>query len=174
MSKSRFAALVALVFAAAFVRLIPHPWNLTPVATMALFAGAKFDDRRWAFAVPLTALFLSDLLLGFYPYWGLVYLAHASVVAIGLTLRSRQNFNRVTAACVGGSVSFFFISNLAHFMTGLTYPMNFTGLMQCYVAAIPFFRNTLAGDLFFTALLFGSFHLAERRIPSLRLAPQHC
>jgi hypothetical protein len=171
MNKPRLLTLAAMIFSAAFIRLIPHPWNMTPVAAMALFAGAQLEDKRLAFAVPLLAVFLSDLILGsFYSFWWLVYMAHASIVLIGFTLRHKRSVLRVASASIAGSLVFFLVSNLAHFFTAGFFPMTLAGLMQCYTLAIPFFRNTLLGDLCFTALLFGSFHLAERRFPVLRPA----
>lgn len=171
MLKPRFFMLVGMVVSAGFLRLVPHPWNVTPVAAMALFAGAHFDDKRLSFLVPLLAVFLSDLFIaGFYPGWWMVYVAHISVVMVGFSLRQNRSVGRVALGTLAGSVSFFLISNLSYFLVSPLYAKSFAGLMQCYTAAIPFFRNTMVGDLFFAALLFGSFHLAERRFPVLRPA----
>jgi hypothetical protein len=173
MSKPRTLTLVAMIFSAALIRVIPHPWNMTPVAALAIFSGAQFEDRWLAFALPLLAVFLSDLVLGaFYPYWWVVYIAHAFMVVIGFSLREKQGMGRVATASLVGSLIFFLISNLSHFLTSGFFTMTFAGLMQCYTQAIPFFRNTLLGDLFFTTVLFGTFHLAERRFPVLRLSAQ--
>jgi hypothetical protein len=168
MLKPRFVTLTGMIVGAAMLRLLPHPWNMTPVAALSLFAGAKLGDKRAAFLIPLSAVFISDLALGFYSFWPLVYLAHASVVFIGMWLRKRSDVFSLLPAALAGSLSFFFISNLAHYFSSGLYPLTSEGLIQCYLAAIPFFRNALIGDLFFSAVLFGGFRLAEIRFPVLR------
>ena len=156
-----------MVFAAAAARLIPHPPNFAPIAALALFGGAHFADRRLAFAVPLAALFLSDAVLGFYPGMAATYAGFALVVFLGFGLRRRRTFGPVVAAALAGSVLFFVVTNFSVWAAGALYPRTAAGLVECYAAAIPFFRNTLAGDLFFTAVLFGGFALAQKRWPIL-------
>ncbi len=168
MSKPRILTLVGMIFSAALIRLLPHPWNFTPVAAMALFGGAQFSDKRLAFAVPILALLSSDLILGFYPMWGFVYAAHALIVVIGILIRNNKSILSVGCASLGASVLFFLVSNLSHFFTAGFFPMTVAGLMQCYIEGLPFFRNTLMGDLFFSALLFGTFYAAEKRFSALR------
>src|ERR1700761_7102838 len=91
MIKPRLITLIGMVLAAMATRLVPHPWNLTSVAAVALFAGAYLEDRRLAFAVPLAALLLSDLVLGFYSGMAAVYLSFALIVGLGLWLRQRRS-----------------------------------------------------------------------------------
>lgn len=171
MTKPRFATLCGIIFLAALSRVIPHPWNFTPVTAIALFGGAYFTDKRLAFAVPLSALFLSDLFLGFYATVWMTYIAFALVVCIGLVLQKKKSPMRMVGACLAASVSFFLITNFAAWLEIQTYERSLKGLLTAYTMAIPFFRNSLLGDLFFTALLFGSFTLAERKFSSLRLHP---
>lgn len=170
---SRVMLVIAIVVSAALSRLLPHVPNVTPITAVALFAGAYFSDRRLAFAVPLAALFLSDIVLGFDRLGETVavYLSFALVVALGLWVGHRRSALRVGAAALSASVLFFAITNFAVWAFGTLYPNTWAGLVQCYVAALPFFRHTLAGDLAYTILLFGGFALLERRIPALRESP---
>nr|MBA2770844.1 hypothetical protein [Sphingomonas sp.] len=153
-------------------RLVPHPPNFSPIAAMALFSGAYLPRRALAFAAPLAALLLSDLLLGFYPGMAFIYVSVALTVVIGWTISRRRSALRIAGAAVAGSVLFYVLTNFGTWVTTDMYPKTIEGLAACYVAAIPFFQNTVAGDLFFSALLFGGFALAERAIPRLREAPQ--
>jgi hypothetical protein len=170
---ARLAALFSAIVAAAALRLVPHPPNFSPIDAMALFSGA-YLGRRWvAFAAPLAALFLSDLVLGFYHGMATVYATVALIVAIGWSLSSRRSPLRIAGAAVAGSVTFFLITNLGMWLFSGFYPLTSAGLAACYIAAIPFFQNTVAGDLFYAALLFGGFALAERMLPRLRAGEPH-
>jgi hypothetical protein len=169
-NKARLLALLAAIFAAAAMRLVPHPPNFAPVAAMALFSGAYLPRRGLAFVAPLAALLLSDLLLGFYSGMGFTYAAVALVVVIGFALSSRKSPARIAAAALTASTVFFLVSNFGVWLSSGMYPPTLSGLAACYVAAVPFFPNTIAGDLFFSAVLFGGFTLAERRLLVLRPA----
>jgi hypothetical protein len=164
-------ALVMIVLAA-ILRIAPHPWNFTPVGAIALFAGAFLKDRRLAFLFPLLALFVGDIFIGFHKLIPMVYASFLINVAIGLYLRDRRTVTRISLATLLGAIQFFLITNFAvwQFLTG--YAHNTTGLLTCYIAGIPFFWNTLAGDAVYAILLFGGFALAERLVPSLR-EPAH-
>jgi len=164
-------ALVLIVLAAA-LRIAPHPWNFTPVGAMALFSGAVLRDRRLAFFFPLLALFLGDIFIGFHKLIPLVYASFLVNVAIGLWLRDRCTIARITLATLLGAVQFFIVTNFAvwQFLSG--YPHTTSGLAACYIAGIPFFWNTLAGDAFYAALLFGSYAFAERFIPASQRSTQ--
>ena len=168
---ARLLAILSAILIAAALRLVPHPPNFTPIAAMALFGGAYLDRRALAFAAPLGALLLSDLVLGFYPELVFVYLSTAATVAIGWALTKRRTAVGVGLAALAGAVLVFVVTNFGVWLVMDYYPKTLAGLAACYVAAIPFFQNTLAGDLVFSALLFGGFALAERRVPVLR-APQ--
>ena len=162
--RTRYGILVAMIVAAAAMRLLPHPANFTPIGALALFAGAHFDDKRWAFIVPLAAMFLSDILLGFHGQVPVTYGAFAVIVAMGFALKERRTTLRVGGFSVGAATFFFVVSNLGVWATDGLYPLTFPGLVACYVAAIPFFQNWLAGTLFYSALLFGGFALAEKQL----------
>jgi hypothetical protein len=168
MLKPRLLVLIAMVLAAALSRIIPHPPNLASISAIALFGGAYFSDKRLAFLVPLAALFLSDLILGLYSHMEVVYLSFALIVCIGLWLQKRRSAIHIAGAALASSVLFFLLTNFGVWAFESLYPKTIEGLIACYVAAIPFFQNTIEGDLFFTAVLFGGFALLERSFPKLR------
>ena len=171
MTHPRFLTLVGIVLAAAALRLLPHWPNFTPVAAMALFGGAHFASRRMALAVPLAAMLLSDAVLGFHSSMGFVYGAFAATVGLGLLLRNGRSPLRVGGMALGASVLFFGVTNFGAWLVGGLYPLTAAGLAEAYVAGLPFFTNTLAGDLLYTGVLFGGFALAQRSLPALREAP---
>ena len=161
-------AVAVLVLAAAFLRLIPHPPNFAPIVAMALFAGAYVPDRRWAIMLPLLAMVLSDMVLGFHTQMWMVYVSLVAVAAVGFLLRGRVRLTTVAFGTVGGSITFFVLSNLAVWAGSGLYPVTGTGLVACFVAAIPFFQNALAGDLFYAAVLFGGYAALTRVAPATR------
>ncbi len=170
-----YRALFALfmIATAAALRVAPHPWNFTPVGAMALFSGAFVRDRRPAFLFPLVALFAGDLFLGFYKLMPVIYASFLLSVVIGRWLQNRRTLARVTGAALLGAAQFFIVTNFGVWAAGNLYPHTLAGLAACYIAGIPFFWNTLAGDAFYVGILFGSFALAERWFPALREpAPQ--
>jgi hypothetical protein len=163
----RFLMLTGMVFIAATIRFLPHPPNFAPIAAMALFGGAYFNKKVFAFVVPLAALFLTDLLLGFHNTMWAVYLSFAIIVGLGIIMLRKKSVIRVMLASISASVLFFILTNFAFWATDTLYPTTLSGLAACYTAAIPFFHNTLVGDLFFTGVLFGLFELAKAKFPQL-------
>jgi hypothetical protein len=168
MPKIRLVAVISIIVGAAASRLIPHPPNMASIAAVALFGGAYLSRKWLAFAVPLAALFLSDWILGFYSHMEIVYGSFALVVCIGLLLRRRRTPFSIAGAALASSILFFLITNFGVWFFGSLYPKNAAGLLACYVAAIPFFQNTIIGDALYTTVLFGGFALAEKQWPSLQ------
>jgi hypothetical protein len=167
-NQARLTALLSAIVAAAALRLVPHPPNFSPIDAMALFSGAYLGRRAIAFVAPLAALLLSDLVLGFYHGVATVYATVALIVVIGWWLSSRPTPLRIGAAAIASSVTFFVITNFGMWLFSGFYPVTYAGLVACYTAAIPFFQNTVAGDLFYSVLLFGGFALAQHLVPRLR------
>jgi len=170
----RLLAVSLFVGSAALARLLPHPPNVTPIAAMALFGGAYLANRKLAFALPLIAMLLSDLVLGLTIYGKVllfsqpvVYLCLLATVAIGGLIRSRKSWT-IASASLASSVMFFFVTNFAVWAFESLYPKNWSGLITCYTAALPFFRNSIAGDLCFAVILFGGFALLEKSVVSVR------
>ena len=165
---ARFLALLTAIAAAAALRLVPHPPNFTPIGAMALFSGAYFGRRALAFAAPLGAMLVSDALIGFHSGMPFVYASVAVIALLGWLALSRVTVLRLAGAAIASSILFFVVTNFGTWLLSGMYPLNGAGLAACYVAAIPFFQNTVAGDLFYTGVLFGGFALLERAVPMLR------
>ena len=151
---------VVLILLAAASRLLPHPPNFAPVAAIGLFAGAALG-RRTAWLVPVAALLLSDAVIGFYHptsmFWN--YAGFAACLLLGSAiLGPARSLPRFAGATLTSSIAFFALSNFGMWASGY-YPRTLAGLVECYVAALPFFRNTLASDVVYTAALFGGWAL---------------
>ena len=171
--------LAGLIIAAALTRLLPHPPNFSPVEAIALFGGAYFAAKQWAFLVPLLAMLFSDLALGALhgadyasylggvSFWS-VYACVALSVALGFGLRGKVTGEHVLGYALAGSVLFFAVTNFTAWLSNPIYPRTAAGLAAAYVAGIPFFRWTVFGTLAYGALLFGGFALLRRQLPALR------
>lgn len=158
-----FYLLVVLVVA---TRLLPHPMNFAPIGALGLFSGAYVTNRR-AWLIPLAALFISDLFIGFYtPLIMLsVYISFAISAVLGrYALSQKRSVIRIGSAAVASATILFVLSNFTLWLTGLYYPMTFEGLTLCFVRAIPFYGYTLAGDFFYAAVLFGSYEIVKHWI----------
>lgn len=162
---TQLMTLVLMVLGAAFSRLIPHPWNFTAIGAMALFGGAYFPSKRLSLVIPLAALLVSDLVLGFHSTMIYVYIAFSAIVLLGWNLREHKSFARIAGMSLLASSVFFLVSNFGVWVMGGMYAMTWQGLVNCYVAAIPFFDNQIYGDLFFSALLFGSYEAVKSLAP---------
>jgi hypothetical protein len=156
-----------IILVAAAMRLIPHYPNFTPIAAIALFGGAHLGKKWLAFFVPLFALFLSDLIIGFHGFMIPVYVSFALVVFVGNILGKNIKVPTVIGASLASSILFFLITNFAVWAGSPYYPQNFAGLMQSYTMAIPFFHSSLLGDLFYSGVVFGAYYLLGQRYPSL-------
>ncbi len=166
----RHLVLIGLVVACAWSRLIPHAPNFSPIEATALFAGAFFFDRRLAIAVPIAAMLLSDLVLGFHAGMLVVYACIAAMAWSGRGLRGDPGALRIAGFGLGAAVFFFVVTNFFVWL-GLSHPMyprTLEGLVACYTAAIPFFQNQLAGVAFYSILLFGGWSLVTQRLPQFR------
>jgi hypothetical protein len=163
----RFLVLSLMVFGAAFVRLIPHPPNFAPIAAMALFGGAYFNKKLFAFIIPLAAMFLTDAIIGFYSYAWIVYLSFALIVVLGIVMLKKVSIKNLIFASLTASISFFAITNFGVWALGTLYPKTPAGLLESYIAAIPFFQNSLIGDLFFVGVMFGVYEIVKSKVPAL-------
>lgn len=163
----RFITLSSIVLLAAICRIVPHAPNFTPIAAIALFGGANFNSRWAAFIVPLSAMFISDILIGFHSLMPVIYFSFALTVLIGFFIRNQQRIITIATAAIASSALFFIVTNFAVWYGSIEYPKNAAGLMACYSAAVPFYKNSVLGDLFYTALVFGVMKIAEMRFPAL-------
>ena len=154
-------SILALIIMATCARFLPHmPANFSPVGAMGLYAGAVLP-WPWALCVSLAGLFLSDLVLGLYGPIAMlfVYAGLATNVLFGFKLCRSNNPTKIAASALLGATVFFLLSNFGVWLSGELYPRNLSGLVDCFVAAIPFFGNTLASQLLFSAILFGLHHV---------------
>ena len=169
-----FIVAVVMVLAAAFSRLLPHPYNFTPLGGMALFAGAVFQRFKFSWLIPFVALWISDLFLNNLVYsqyndgfaWfsqGGVLLAFVLIFLLGrLGIRQWQPL-RIASLSFLGAIVFFLVTNFTSWASATSlYTNDFSGLVACYAAGIPFFGGTVSGDLFYGLLLFGGWYLITK------------
>lgn len=175
----RFAVITAIVATLALSRLLPHPFNFSPIAALALFGGARYSNRWAAYLVPLVALWVSDLFLNyaffgsFVPFYQgafFTYAAFALIVLLGSLALKKLSIKNLLLTSLSASALFFVVSNFGVWASGIMYPLTSQGLVACYTAAIPFFRNTLAGDMVYSFAIFYGFAFAQSRLPQLRTA----
>lgn len=180
----RFSVITLIILSAAMSRLLPHPPNFAPIGGMALFGAAYFSKKYWAFIIPIVSMWVSDLILNnviygqyfdhfvwFYSGSLFTYGAFALIVVLGMFTLKKVRVPNLAVSALGASVIFFIVSNFGVWLTSGMYPPTFSGLMTCYTVGIPFFHNTILGDLVYTGVLFGAFELCVRKIPQLRAAP---
>lgn len=156
----KLASLIIIIFAV-LARLLPHAPNAAPITALALF-GAVYLPKKFAF-IPLIALFISDLFIGFYGITMIyVYSSFLLVGFIGLWLKSRKNTTNAIAAALISSVLFYLITNFGVWASPTSwYSKDIYGLIESYYFGLPFFRNTLLGDLGYTALFFGGYEILQ-------------
>ena len=147
--------ILAIIAVAALSRLVPHAPNFTPITAIALFGGVHFSNKIMAYTLPLIIMILSDLFLGFSSITVFVYLAFMLASFIGI-----QRKTMTLGTVLSGSVSFFVITNFGVWLLG--YPKNWTGLAECYTLALPFFRNSLLGDLFYSGVMVLGYHFFQK------------
>jgi hypothetical protein len=159
-TKVKIGIVVSLVVFAALMRLLPHQWNFTPVFAAGLFASAYFGFRA-GLVVPVAAMLLADLFLGFYrtPILIAVYGSLLLAASLGWFVRKYGSRCTIAAASIVGSVLFYLVTNAAVWYWGSMYSKTFSGLLLSYEMGLPFFRNALLGDLFYSAVFFGTAEL---------------
>ena len=160
--------LLGMILASVISRLLADPPNFAPITAIALFGGAYFYQKHFAFLIPLAALFLSDLFLGFHQLMFFTYGCFVIIICLGLWLQKRKTVSSVIVTALMSSILFFVVTNFGVWMLSGMYTYDQSGLLTCYIAALPFFQNTLAGDLVYTGILFGGFALAQRRFTFLK------
>ena len=147
---------ISVIIFAIMTRFLPHPPNFTPLGAIALLSSKGLSDRWIVFVIPVISLFISDLIIGLHATIPFVYASFVLITLLGMTVK---NINVGTILL--SSVIFFIVSNFGVWL--LYYPQTLEGLIQCYALAIPFFFNTVLGDLIFSALLIFPFYLLHKR-----------
>jgi hypothetical protein len=153
---------IGMVVVGASARLLPHPWNFTPMMAIGLFAGSHARKVSTGVLATLFALALSDAVLGFYPGFWYVYGAALIPVLLGRLIRNRSGAVVIAAAVFVSSFSFFLITNFVTWATDGLYPLTIGGLSECYLAGIPFYRNQVLGDAVYTVAIFGGYAILNR------------
>lgn len=151
--KENIFSLICIIILAVIARLLPHPPNFVPIGGLALFSGANFSGKK-AYLIPISAMLISDLFLGFHSTMIFVYLSFLLMIIIGKTLREKFNLRNLFVASLISSITFFIITNFGVWLTMNFYSKDWQGLVNCYQMAIPFFRNTILGDLIYSFSFF--------------------
>lgn len=146
-NKNTIAVFITLLVLCVLSRWVSHMWNFTLLGGAFLFAGAYFQDKKIAVALMLSAMLISDMVIGFHDQMLVVYLAYFIVVALGFLLTVNSSRLKILGFSVLGSFSFYLITNFAVWYQGALYPMTFAGLIDCYVMGIPFYRNQILSDV---------------------------
>lgn len=169
LTTSRFGMVAMLIFLAALSRILPHPFNFTPIGAIALFGAARFDKKFYAFFIPASAMLVSDAFIGkpFAP----TYICFVFITLFGLLFLKKVNIGRIVIASLFSSISFFLITNFSVWLGSGFYPQTIQGLFACYGAGLAFYQqtlfgnlffNTVMGDLFYNAVLFGVYAQIQR------------
>jgi hypothetical protein len=148
--------LISVIVLAVLSRFLPHPPNFTPIAAIALLSSKGFNNRWIVFLIPIVSLFISDLFIGLYDTIPFVYVSFALIALLGLSVKKIK-----ISTVLMSSTLFFLVSNFGVWL--LHYPNSIEGIVQCYTLALPFFLNTILGDLVYGALLIYPFYALQKR-----------
>jgi len=159
-TKQKIILAIALVILAVATRFMPHLWNFTALTAVALFAG-NYLGSRYAVGVVLLSMIISDLFIGFYDY-KLMLIVYGSFALVGFipSLIKGKGITRIFGMSLIGSTLFFLLTNWAVWYFGVMYPADLSGLLSSYIAGVPFYRNAILGDLWYTGVFFGVYEYA--------------
>ena len=149
---------LALFLIVALSRLVPHPWNFSPVGALALFAGFIWTDRKWVVWAPMAVVLFTDVFIGLHPTMPFVYLAYIIIALLGRRLQ-KPTWMRVGLGAVLASVLFFLLTNFGVWAITDIYPKTTSGLLECYIAGVPFFHNTFISNVIFAYVLAVGYNL---------------
>tara|TARA_B100000686_G_scaffold337693_1_gene409153 strand:+ start:966 stop:1502 length:537 start_codon:yes stop_codon:yes gene_type:complete len=167
-NNKQFGVIVVLILLATLSRLIEHPLNFVPISAIILFGAAHFKEKWQVFLIPLFATLISDILISgwYFNIW--IYMSYFLILLFGVKLYSKKiSVSNMLGGAVGASLIFFIISNFGAWLT--MYPFTFEGFLSCYIQAIPFYHNTLGSNLFYAAILFGSYDILQTKFTVLKL-----
>lgn len=165
------ATAIGLIILGVSARLLPHPANFAPLAAIAIFGGL-YLPKKLAILVPLSAMLVSDVLIGFYS-WKIMLVVYGSFALTGyISTKIRDSFSSILTTTLAGSILFYLTTNAAVWVFGTMYSHDFGGLMQSYTMALPFFRNSLLGDLFYTGILVGAYQMYINYFANALLRPR--
>ncbi len=156
---------LCLLFLGVASRLIIHVPNFTPVLALALFGGVYLTTRR-ALLLPLAMMIVSDLIIGLHDTIAFTWSSILLISILGIYLRSQKSFKNIALTSFLAAILFFIVTNLGAWF--MMYPKTVLGLQQCFLAAVPFFRDTLLSTLLYSAVLFGGYEMLAQRIIKTR------
>jgi len=181
-NKLTIVSVVLLIVIASLYRIIPgRPLGFAPQIAMALFGGSVIKDRKLSFLLPFLSMFFSDILFeilyqnnlsaygGFYHGQIINYIFFAAITFIGFAIK-KENVLHIFAGSIAGATAYFLLSNFSVWIGGgldisnMPYPKNISGLISCFIAAIPFYKGSLLATFVFNTVLFGGFYLANNYI----------
>ncbi len=154
----------AIIFLLAISRLMPHPPNFTPILGMAVFSGAIINKKIVAYLVPLAAMLLSDLYLGFHSGMPIIYFTLAICVLIGTFIESRVTILNSILGITAGVLVFYLITNFTVWYGSGMYENSFSGLITCYVMGLPFLQNTFISSLIYGMGAFLIYEVINKRL----------
>lgn len=162
MKKNQLNILIAIVLLAfVFItRLIPHVSNFTPIFAFGIFSVTLFKNRIISTILPIAAMFLSDIFIGFYPEIWAVYVSVAFAMLISYSIMKNPTALKVGISSLAAPTVFFILSNLA--VWTVWYPATFSGLVSCYVSAIPFYGYSVISTLAYSFAFFGLYKLVTK------------
>lgn len=150
-----------LITLGVIARLLPHPPNVAPITALALFGGA-YLPKQYAIIIPLAAMLISDIFIGFHGTMLYVYGSFAAIGLMGLWLREKRSPGKILGLSAAASLLFYLVTNFGVWAHPASwYPHTLQGLMQSYLMGLPFLRNTLIGDVGYTTAFFGGYELAK-------------
>lgn len=142
-------------------RVIPHLPNMTPVGSLGLFISAKYSFRKALISL-FAIMLVSDIVLGFHPVMRATYGSFFLTALLGRMLQKKEGWKQIGIVTIFSSLQFFLLTNFAVWLEGMLYPKTLAGLLDCYFMALPFFRNSLLGDLFYTTIFFGAWEMRKQ------------
>ena len=151
-NRNNFILPIVIILALSLTRLIPHPWNFSPMIAVGVFSGFYFRQLYLSLFVVIFSMFIGDLFLGFHSLMFFTYVALAITVLIGLSVKHLK-FTEILYSGLASSACFFIITNFGAWLTLEMYEKTFNGLISAYILAIPFFHNTLISTLFYLVVL---------------------
>ena len=170
MNKKNISLIIIVSLIALIARFLPHLPNFAPLYSVMLFAGVYSKEKKYFF-IPLVALFISDIFIGFYQWQIMlsVYLSFIAIAGLGKLLKKRKNIINTASATLASSIIFFLVTNFAVWYFGDWYSRDLAGLALCYNLAIPFFKSTLLSNLLYSGLLFGVYEFSAYALKNKKI-----
>lgn len=173
-NKTKIALFIGLVIIGVIGRIYPHAWNLTPLIATTIFAGV-YLGKRYTVSLPIVTMLISDVFIGFYDFKIVtsVYISFILSGLIGYYFAKNKKINNIVLSALASSTIFFLITNGAVWFFGTMYTPGFSGLIQSYIAGLPFYRNMMIGDVIYTLSLFGIYEFSVSMIKKYKnVSPQ--